>query len=93
MYSSPPSGGRLHVILCEWNKAFDKVDTTALIDALSAFGIGGNFLSTVLATFRAEFRVLGLEGFPSSSLHPPMKQASDKDAHYPHSYLSSCFHG
>ena len=58
----------------DWNKAFDKVDTNALADALKAYGIGGNFLQSIISTFRIEFRVLGVEGFPSSDLHESLRQ-------------------
>ena len=34
----------LNLLLCDWNKAFDKVDTQALTDALKAYGVGGTFL-------------------------------------------------
>ena len=60
----------LNLLLLDWSKAFDKVDTSALTDALIAFGIGGTFLKAIQTIFKSQFRVLGQGGFPSSSLRP-----------------------
>ena len=49
----------LNLLLCDWNKAFDRTDPLALSDALKAYGIGGTFLEAIKSTFRSEFRVLG----------------------------------
>ena len=57
-----------HIAHIDWSKAFDKVDTSALTDALIALGIGGTFLKALQTTFKNQFRVLGQGGFPSSSL-------------------------
>ena len=37
----------LNLLLCDWNKAFDRVNTPALEDALVAYGIQGKFLETI----------------------------------------------
>ena len=52
------------------SKAFDRVDTLALTDALLAFGIGGTFLEAIKSTFnKSEFRVLGQRDDPASPLY------------------------
>ena len=60
----------LNLSLMDWSKAFDRVDTDALTDALIAFGIqaGGQFLKAIQSTFKSEFRVLGQRDDPASSL-------------------------
>ena len=54
----------------DWSKAFDRVDTDALTDALKAFGIGGQFLKAIQSTFKSEFRVLGQRDDPASPSYP-----------------------
>ena len=58
----------LNLLLMDWSKAFDRVDTDALTDALKAFGIGGQFLKAIQSTFTSKFRVLGQRDDPASSL-------------------------
>jgi len=60
----------LNLLFLDWSKAFDRIDTSALSDALRAFGIGGNFLNAVQSTFKSRFVVLGQGGFPNSSPRP-----------------------
>ena len=63
-------GNDLNLLLLDWSKAFDRVDTMALTDALIAFGIGGTFLKAIKSTYnKSEFRVLGQRGDPASSLY------------------------
>ena len=40
-------GYDLNLLLLDWSKAFDRVDTMALTDALLAFGIRGKFLEAI----------------------------------------------
>ena len=47
----------LNLLLLDWSKAFDSVDTLALTDALKAFGITGGFLKAIQSTFKSEFSV------------------------------------
>jgi len=58
----------LNLLFLDWSKAFDRVNTAALSDALMAFGIGGAFLNAIQSTFTSKFRVLGQRGFPDSEL-------------------------
>ena len=59
----------LNLLLLDWSKAFDRVDTEALTDALIAFGIRGTFLEAIKSTYnKSEFRVLGQRGDPASAL-------------------------
>ncbi len=58
------------LILCDWNKAFDKIHHNGLTDALRAYGIGGNFLRTIQATFIIKFKVLGVQSFLDSDYYP-----------------------
>jgi hypothetical protein len=60
----------LNLLLLDWSKAFDRIDTLALTDALLAFGIGGKFLDAIKCTFKSEFRVLGQRDDPASSSYP-----------------------
>ena len=60
----------LNMILCDWNKAFDRVNVEVLEEALVAFGIQGNFLKAIKSTFTSRFRVLGVGGFESSDYYP-----------------------
>ena len=61
----------LNLLMLDWSKAFDRVDTMALTDALLAFGIGGTFLEAIKSTFKkSEFRILGQRDDPASSLYP-----------------------
>ena len=56
----------LNLILLDWSKAFDSVDTLALTDALKAYGITGGFLMALQTTFKSEFSVSGQSGFDNS---------------------------
>ena len=56
----------LNLLLLDWSKAFDSVDTLALTDALKAFGITGGFLKALQSTFKSEFSVMGQSGFDNS---------------------------
>ena len=59
------------MLLLDWSKAFDRVDSKALTDALVAFGIGGTFLEAIKSTFNnSKFKVLGQRDDPASSLYP-----------------------
>ena len=60
----------LNLLLLDWSKAFDRIDTMALTDALLAFGIGGKFLEAIKCIFKSEFRVLGQRDDPASSRYP-----------------------
>ena len=53
----------LNLLFLDWSKAFDRVNTAALSDALMAFGVGGAFLNIIQSTFSNKFRVLGQGGF------------------------------
>ena len=60
----------LNLLLLDWSKAFDKVDTLALSDALIAFGVGGAFLKAIQNILKCQFRVLGQGGFPPPPCAP-----------------------
>lgn len=56
----------LNLLLCDWSKAFDRVDTLALEEALKAYGINGKFLKAIKSTFERTFKVCGTQGNPDS---------------------------
>ena len=37
----------VHFVFLDWSKAFDRVDTMALEEALKAYGINGKFLKAI----------------------------------------------
>ena len=51
----------LNVLMLDWSKAFDRVDSDTLSDALTAFGIGGTFLKAIESIFSNSFFKNGVE--------------------------------
>ena len=67
-------GNDLNLLLLDWSKAFDRVDTMALTDALLAFGIGENSCRLLSAFLRANS---GSSGSGATLRRPATRRRSE----------------
>ena len=79
----------LNLLLLDWSKAFDRVDSKALNDALVAFGIGGKFLETIQSILKTADSESSVKGTTRRRPSTRRKSESAKAALYRHYFLSS----